>query len=142
VHCFPEFILDDPALRNVKSNGKEARELFALGFAYGLIKQQPGFGDNPPTYAYTSVTKRKNVALSEKGLFDAVWEFVHNPELVEKAKAEIRALEVKISPADLAQKLKAAMEELEFNPEEEALAAELRSVMEERAIKLRSSRRP
>jgi hypothetical protein len=140
VHCFPEFILDDPALRNIRSNGKEARELFALALAYGLIKQQPGFGDNPPTYTYVSAKKTKKVVLSEKGLFDAVWEFVHNPELVEKTKTEIRALEDKGSPADLAQKLKTAMTELEYNPEEEALADELKSVMEERSVKLRSRR--
>lgn len=135
VHCFPEFILNDSHLSEVKSNGKEARELFALGFSYGLIKQQPGFGNNPPIYSYGSGKGDGAIVLSEKGLFDSVWEFVHRPDLVEKVKGEVRVLESKTAAANLNKKLREAVDKLEFTSEEEALVDELRSVMRDRITK-------
>jgi hypothetical protein len=82
LHAFPEFNLGDP----------EDQRTFALAHAYGMVWRS-GVG----RYGYRTGGPNPNDPdeglLTEDGLFEAIWQFVHKPGLLSKARADIAQYE-------------------------------------------------
>jgi hypothetical protein len=83
VHVFPEFNL------NPNGKGKERREIFARALAYGFLNiVEDPLRRRPPEVIFR--TEEQEESLSDKGIFDALWVFVHDEDLVAKVSKVVR----------------------------------------------------
>jgi hypothetical protein len=123
IHAFPEFAV------NGSDERKAGRTAFYLGFAYGLITRR-----GPKEYHYNPSKKKGTVdrILSERGMFDALWAFVRDDELVATVKKQVETLEYKSgkSKAGLVCTLNEFAETLRVPVDDEAWAEELKAVIQ------------
>jgi len=98
VHIFPEFNL------NPKGKGRERREIFARALAYGLLEVvEDPLRRRPPEVLFRAAEEEKS--LSDKGLFDALWVFVHDEDLVAQVSEAVREHEKSVEREKLLKEL-------------------------------------